>query len=1623
MADGAEIWCLTPSDELSEDEFPGSLVDLENSLCQYGGQLEAFQKDMFDTLENVKEAVTKTRNFHTNQSSTVKETRSHGGDQGELACSQIDEAVDRDRRVPEQEFENLSSELTPVNTGQILGHSEIEEEGKSHGEVEREPNGEVSELHLTQTLPTESTAKKTFAEGTISAPHKEGKDSAQNATGSSVFIESGGAPDDEEKAGDNADIQNILSEVALLKETQRELDRENQQWEVFLKEEEARKKREEARAALQKELSEKFLKEARRHFAALRIARAWKAYRSERSNRRSSAATKIQSILRGLRSRKAVKKMAAQRAALEALEAAMVTRNRSKVVDAAKSLEKHGLASEANSRLEDFDKEASRCLQQVRGAAEHGRYNDFEEARTKAWAYAHLREACDDATRSFNARKEEIRQSLDAAAEGLPGAAFEVLRQQAEGVGITRNVLDEIAVALVERDQRCYESLIAAAKQDPFDGATFESCVFSAERLKLRGEIKEARRVLEGRRTALSQKLEIDVQKLKYASEIQKLLDEARRFGLIAANQGERILKNRQKDASDELLTAAASQSKIVYDGAMRSAFDLDVGECVLIEAARIMAVRVDACGKALKSAATAGSLRLMEDAGQVLIDLMGIVCCLVVEVNLSWSCMLTSCGWRRLEASKLELAQPLQEATTKFDRLRTQTIERITGLMRRCCEFVRAPPEKIVKFTDGRRSSTSDQGDKDTLNELHSVLESAKAMGLDEIHQAVPIILQVQNAIVESGGNVLVTSATNACDWEGRLDLKEWNEVKELPQQASDLIVERLPKGKAQVPLPTVHRPEVLSGLWQKWKAALTQNASENATRATLPSPQRFAASFSTASKRCPTGKQITEGIILNNSGGKLLSEIRSLDLGLEGLGSVKNLAEKCPNICDLYLNVNQLDTLEDIVQCSQLETLCIWENHLADTEGINGLQRLRSLSLNQNRISNLGSETWTLRFLTELSLANNNIQALDNRLIGCSALQRLDLSGNSISHIQGVCSCARLTYLDISRNRIESLEITRIDKLPFLPHLQQLFLQDNEIHESISLDALPNLKTLDLSFNAINTITALNFLGPLQQLATLNLSDNRVTLEEGYRESLSPVAVQTAMRRMRTGMVHFPSSLAGSQLHSSRIAQTLASSGVQPLEMGIGKGPGQIAETWRHTTLRHLISMQNARQKSSCGTMRCKWLGSSLTGDPRGWLDSCDIQNDARQSLVDLASDDLSSFQNTVFRSKAYDEQQQALHKTSAAAIQIQATFRGFCVRKRLQAALKAAKLIDEDDFDYSGDIGDELDTPWYLMEEDEEKPKTGGKLCPREAEEATQPSKFDSENKLESFSPGKVPGAVPTARNEGTVENERETVLHGSTELLRQSVAPSEQAKPGCPVVDAESRTKERMEARDQRKREKLETLMKEWGFKDMGTAEAYYKAQQKQKKQKQRKKRDQRLKDPQVRLQRLQEKVESGCAHQYTHRNPIKSQLQDRSQSRFAGERTLESTKHHPIGPENFPRNDENRKRIESATVESIAQPTCRSETGAHTDDTESESSAISRATEGDLVYFRSEIPNMKLWRRFMEEKKKKSGQRQSKMLVNNWADKNVGVEKKVDRGDAYDLGITGQNVKYREFGRR
>lgn len=111
---------------------------------------------------------------------------------------------------------------------------------------------------------------------------------------------------------------------------------------------------------------------------------------------------------------------------------------------------------------------------------------------------------------------------------------------------------------------------------------------------------------------------------------------------------------------------------------------------------------------------------------------------------------------------------------------------------------------------------------------------------------------------------------------------------------------------------------------------------------------------------------------------------------------------------------------------------------------------------------------------------------------------LQTLSVSNNYLAEFPNI-HFPLLRSMWISLNRIEELQIT-----VFLPHLQQLFAQDNGMKRCGPLNALPSLKVLDVSFNRFASLKRLAYLGTLSRLENVNLAENPIANKRRYRDSV---------------------------------------------------------------------------------------------------------------------------------------------------------------------------------------------------------------------------------------------------------------------------------------------------------------------------------------------------------------------------------------------------------------------------------------------------------------------------------------------------------------------------------------
>lgn len=179
---------------------------------------------------------------------------------------------------------------------------------------------------------------------------------------------------------------------------------------------------------------------------------------------------------------------------------------------------------------------------------------------------------------------------------------------------------------------------------------------------------------------------------------------------------------------------------------------------------------------------------------------------------------------------------------------------------------------------------------------------------------------------------------------------------------------------------------------------------------------------------------------------------------------------------------------TLSDLDLMPNLEEIYLdGEQSLLSISQLSGKSKLRILSLagcglDSNEINALGG----LSAIEQLDLSGNSLTSV-SVLSNMPSLKELFISNNSLRDISALSSLPELEYLDASRNRL-----TAVPDFDNSPKLTSLVLADNMINDISSVHRLTSLEYLDLSGNAF---TACRNLSALTNLNTLILASNNVT------------------------------------------------------------------------------------------------------------------------------------------------------------------------------------------------------------------------------------------------------------------------------------------------------------------------------------------------------------------------------------------------------------------------------------------------------------------------------------------------------------------------------------------------
>lgn len=123
-----------------------------------------------------------------------------------------------------------------------------------------------------------------------------------------------------------------------------------------------------------------------------------------------------------------------------------------------------------------------------------------------------------------------------------------------------------------------------------------------------------------------------------------------------------------------------------------------------------------------------------------------------------------------------------------------------------------------------------------------------------------------------------------------------------------------------------------------------------------------------------------------------------------------------------------------------------------------------LKSLSLNNNKLTVLPDELCSLKKLDTLSLNNNHLRELPSTFGQLSALKTLSLSGNQLQALPPqLCNLRHLDVVDLSKNQIRSIPDI-VGELQVI----ELNLNQNQISQiSVRISCCPHLKVLRLEEN----------------------------------------------------------------------------------------------------------------------------------------------------------------------------------------------------------------------------------------------------------------------------------------------------------------------------------------------------------------------------------------------------------------------------------------------------------------------------------------------------------------------------------------------------------------------------
>ncbi|MBR7133776.1 MAG: TIR domain-containing protein [Clostridia bacterium] len=218
-----------------------------------------------------------------------------------------------------------------------------------------------------------------------------------------------------------------------------------------------------------------------------------------------------------------------------------------------------------------------------------------------------------------------------------------------------------------------------------------------------------------------------------------------------------------------------------------------------------------------------------------------------------------------------------------------------------------------------------------------------------------------------------------------------------------------------------------------------------------------------------------------------KIMSNLDTLNLSKNPeLDSINLLKDINPELFNLYIDKNNIDSLEGIPVFEKLEVLSVSGNSLESLKGIESFIHLKKIYASENKLTSLsGLENTTL--LETVDFSFNSLTDISLLERSAENLRKVYLQSNLISELSPLKTCFMINYLNLDTNKLASLA-----DLEALDWLVAFSAADNQISSLEGLSGTKELEYINLSGNRLTDVRSLTF---ADKYITARFDNNSIT------------------------------------------------------------------------------------------------------------------------------------------------------------------------------------------------------------------------------------------------------------------------------------------------------------------------------------------------------------------------------------------------------------------------------------------------------------------------------------------------------------------------------------------------